>query len=380
MGQQMKSARSAALVTVLVIGVLVTSMIIIPASGSVLAPAADQVHFTASGDFDTRSETTAVLNQIKTAAPDLHLALGDLSYGTTGQEQSWCDFVHATIDQGFPFELLSGNHESDGINGSINDFSSCMPNQLPGLVGVYGREWYVDVPQVNPITRFIMISPALAFPKVGQFSYAAGSSHYQWTSNAIDGARTKSIPWVVVGMHKPCLSMGSYQCDPGMDLINLLMSKKVDLVLSGHEHLYQRTHQLATGPGCPSLIPNTANPACIADNDSAFTKGAGTVFATVGTGGTPLRSFNPADSRRSISPNSPARTRILVTVHLTLRLLLTNLMPSSQSQAVVHSQIHLKSVPPVRYRTRHHPPIFLPIAPCSHAPSMERAPPTQMAQ
>ena len=213
----------------------------------------------------------------------------------TPDKQAWCDFVHATLDQGFPFQLLSGNHESNGINGNINDFSSCLPNQLPGLVGIYGREWYVDVPHTNPIVRFVMISPTLGFPAVGQYSYTAGTTHYQWTANTIDDARAKSIPWVVVGMHKPCLTLGEYQCDPGTALINLLMAKKVDLVLSGHEHLYQRTHQLATSSGCLSLVPNTANPACIVDSDSAFTKGAGTVFATIGTGGTPLRDVNTAD-------------------------------------------------------------------------------------
>ena len=47
-------------------------------------------------------------------------------------------------------------------------------------------------------------------------------------------------------MHKPCLSMGEYACDPGADLVNLLLQKKVDVVLSGHEHIYQRTKQLGS--------------------------------------------------------------------------------------------------------------------------------------
>ena len=138
-------------------------MTLMPASRSVLSATAGEVHFTASGDFAAGAQTTAVLNQINTIQPDLHLALGDLSYGTTGQEQTWCDFVHARVGATFPFELVSGNHESNGQNGNINDFSACMPNQLPGVVGTYGREWYVDVPQTNPIARFIMISPNVPF-------------------------------------------------------------------------------------------------------------------------------------------------------------------------------------------------------------------------
>ena len=122
------------------------------------------------------------------------------------------------------------------------------------------------------------------------------TSHYNWTETAIDSARTKSIPWVIVGMHKPCLSLGEYACEPGTDIFNLLLDKKVDLVLTGHEHLYQRTHQLAKSAGCASIVPGTsAVSGCIADNDSNFAKGSGTIFATVGTGGINLRDVSASD-------------------------------------------------------------------------------------
>jgi PKD repeat protein len=253
------------------------------------------VHFTASGDIAARAESAAVLSQVDALDPDLHLALGDLSYGATGAEQAWCDFVTARVGAGFPFELISGNHESDGLNGNINDFSACLPNQLPGVVGTYGRQYYVDVPQGAPLVRFIGISPGLVYSD-GAWTYTAGSPRYQWTAAAIDGARAANIPWVVVGMHKPCLSMGQYTCDPGADLVNLLLQKRVDLVLGGHEHLYQRSKQLVTRAGCTSLTIGGYNPACVADADSDLVRGAGTVFATVGTGGIQLRDVTTTDA------------------------------------------------------------------------------------
>jgi len=211
------------------------------------------VHFTAAGDIAALTESAAVLSQIDSLDPDLHLALGDLSYGATGAEQSWCDFVTARVGAGFPFELISGNHESNGLNGNINDFSACLPNQLPGLIGTYGRQYYVDVPQGAPLVRFIAISPNLVFPD-STWSYGAGTPRYQWTAAAIDGARSANIPWVVVGMHKPCISLGQYACDVGPDITNLLLQKRVDLVLNGHEHLYQRSKQLAIRQGCAALL------------------------------------------------------------------------------------------------------------------------------
>lgn len=260
-----------------------------------IAPGAGSVHFTAVGDYASSTNTQTVLSGIKSLNPDLNLALGDLSYGAVGQEKAWCDYVTQTVGAGFPFELVSGNHESNGQNGNINDFSACLPNQLPGAIGTYGREYYVDVPQGAPLIRFIMISPGLPFSD-GAWTYAAGTSHYNWTASAIDSAHAANIPWVVVGMHKPCLSMGTYGCEAGADIMNLLVSKRVDLVLTGHEHLYQRTKQLATGPSCTSIVPGTFTPACVVDSDSTLVKGAGTVFATVGTGGNNNYDIDPSDT------------------------------------------------------------------------------------
>ena len=261
---------------------------------AVAAPIGTPLRFTASGDISSNAAAQSVLSAIGTINPDLHLALGDLSYGTTGNEQAWCDLVTARVGNGFPFELIAGNHESNGLNGNINDFSACLPNQLPGLVGTYGRQYYVDVPAVTPLVRYIMISPNITFPD-STWSYAAGTPRLAWTAQAIDGAAASSIPWVVVGMHKPCLSVGEYACDSGPALMNMLLDKRVDLVLTGHEHLYQRTHQIATRAGCATVVPGTYSPDCIVDGDSTMVAGAGTVFATIGTGGVTLRNVDSTD-------------------------------------------------------------------------------------
>ncbi len=96
-------------------------------------------------------------------------------------------------------------------------------------------------------------------------------------------------------MHKPCLSMGVYSCDPGPGIINLLVSRKVDLVLNGHEHLYQRTKQLAHSAGCTTISPGSYDADCVADSDADLLAGAGTVFLTLGSGGTPFRETDPSD-------------------------------------------------------------------------------------
>ena len=288
----MKSFVRSGLAVVVGMGLAAAIVTALPAS-----QAANTVHVTVAGDYGARPATNTVLTEVATRAPDLHLAVGDLAYGDVATEGAWCDYVKARVGEGFPFQLISGNHESDDVaDGQINDYSACLPNQIPGVVGTYGREYYMDYPTGNaPLARFIQVSPGLTFEGV-KWTYSAGDAHYQWLANAIDDARADGIPWVVVSAHYPCVSVGTNGCVSGRSFYDLMLAKKVDLVLHGHEHSYMRTHQLRAGvTGCDALAIGTADSDCIADSDSAFTSGNGTVFATAGTGGTPLRDINATD-------------------------------------------------------------------------------------
>jgi hypothetical protein len=250
--------------------------------------------FTASADIGTTAEAAATLRQVPTLGAEFHLALGDLSYGDPGEEPDWCDFVTERVGEDVPFQLLAGNHESDGENGHIDAFAECMPIRLPGIEGQYARQYYVDVPTVDPLVRLVMISPGIRFDD-GTWSYGDGTERAEWTRNAIEGARSSGVPWVIVGMHRPCLSMGRYACDPGPEIMDLLVSSGADLVMTGHEHIYQRSAQLGLDAGCDSLAPASITPACIADADDDLRQGSGAVFVTVGTGGTTLRDVDPND-------------------------------------------------------------------------------------
>ena len=259
--------------------------------------AASEVHLTAAGDYGASPATNQVLTELARRDPDAHLALGDLAYGYSPTPYHWCDYVKQRVGEGFPFQLVSGNHESeDNNNGDINDFSSCLPNQLPGITGTYGREYVMDFPTGAPLVRVIQTSPNLTFEGV-RWVYASGDAHWSWLERAIDDGRALGAQWIIVTAHYPCLTVGANGCPSIDDVYDLLIDKRVDLVLHGHEHSYARTHQLAAGAvGCPSVPPRTTNTACIADDDDEFRAGAGTVFATVGTGGIELRDVNPSDS------------------------------------------------------------------------------------
>ena len=258
------------------------------------APGAS-VHFTAQGDIGLGAEARQVLNTVAGLRPQFNLALGDLTY-EAGIDREFCDMVKDRLGKDFPYEVLTGNQESDGHDGDIENIVRCLPNRLPGLQGDYGTQWYVDVPEKNPLVRFVMVSPGINFQGGQPLDYAKQSDRWNWTSSAIDGAAAANIPWTVVSMHAPCLSVGKYECKVGKDFVNMLLDKKVDLVLNGDDHVYQRTHQLGLGPVCPELVPNVFSAGCVTDSDPSMAKGDGTVFATVGVGGAGLYDVHGNDS------------------------------------------------------------------------------------
>jgi hypothetical protein len=247
-------------------------------------PDSRQVHFTAAGDIGLGSGARAVLDTVAGLEPDFNISLGDFSY-KAGAEQDFCNMVTGRLGPEFPYQLVTGNHESDGSDGDISRFAECLPNKLSGLQGEYGTQWYVDIPQEKPLVRIILISPGLEFKDGKELDYSRGSRNYAWTEEAIDGARNSNIPWTLVAMHTPCFSLGQYGCVAGQALTNLLVSKKVDLVMTAHEHAYQRTHQLVVNGACPWIFPGNTVASCIANSANQVEQGKGTVFAGAGTGG-----------------------------------------------------------------------------------------------
>ncbi len=255
--------------------------------------------FTAGGDIGANSNSATTLDLIAKSSSQFHVALGDLSYSEITPESAWCSFVQSHVGNSFPFELVSGNHEDggDGQDGLIDTFAQCLPDRL-GAVGTYGKEYYFDYPAAAPISRFIMISPGLTFTNGGMYSYAAGTAHYNWVANTIDNARSAGIKWVIVGMHKVCISMGVMPCDIGNDLFNLLVSKKVDLILQAHDHDYQRSKQLAlNSTTCPAIQAETYNSNCVVNDGStgSYTKGLGPIIVIIGTVGEGLFNINTSD-------------------------------------------------------------------------------------
>jgi len=248
--------------------------------------------FAAAGDHSWGTAFDASLAALSTSGAEFYLALGDLSYGSPGTEPAWCSDVTAVLGPSYPFQLVSGNHEEDaGPNGWIGNFAPCLPDRL-GSTGTYAAQYFFDYPAGNPLVRVLMIAPDLT--TFGTYrSYTSGDADYDWVGSTIDGARVAGIPWVVVGMHKNCITTGDKTCSIGTDIFDLLMAKKVDLILQGHDHNVQRSKQL----DCAAITINGYDPACVVDDgaDGLYTKGAGMIVNIGGSFGQCCYVTDPAD-------------------------------------------------------------------------------------
>lgn len=239
-------------------------------------PTGGSVRFTAGGDHGANSSSDASFSAIADLNPRFHLALGDLSYSDTDSEAEWCDYVKGHLGN-TPVQLVVGNHEDDDRpDGYIGEFVKCLPDRM-NSTGTYGAEYYFDV---DGLVRVIMIGAGNDVAGV-DYDYDRGTSHHQWLASAIDDARSRGIPWVVVGVHKVCITAGEKPCEIGTDVIDLLIEKKVDLVMHGHEHNYQRSKQMS----CIEVDRYRAE--CVADDgsDGVYRQGAGLVWAVAGNFG-----------------------------------------------------------------------------------------------
>ena len=256
----------------------------------VVTPAGtSRVSFTAAGDYGTTLASAATLRAIAGTDASFHLALGDLSYGHVTPETAWCDYVKALVGPTLPFQLVAGNHDTTA-GSHIREFARCLPDRL-GAVGDYPLQYYLDI---QGLVRIIVMSPGILLDGAAPENETSGASH-RWVANTIDEARTASIPWVIVAMHRGCLSAERPGCEIGSDLVNLLIAKRVDLVLRAHDHSYQRSGQLRVSATCPRIEPTSFNAHCLISDPASrsYTKGEGTILLTVGTAGRRLRNIDP---------------------------------------------------------------------------------------
>jgi len=215
---------------------------------------APKVRFIAYGDSRSYpADHASVTRQFLKYAPEFVLHTGDLvakgrNYSLWSRE--FFQPLAGVIDR-VPIYPSLGNHEEDGTN-YLAYF------RLPGM-----ERWYAfDVGPVHVL--------ALDF-------HFEDASHeqFRFASNDLMNARA---PWKIVVLHYPIFNIGGHGTGWGhTNYLPLFHRAKVDLVLGGHSHIYERFRPVAgkgpdaqwpiigitTGGGGAPLYPDFDHPAIV---------------------------------------------------------------------------------------------------------------------
>lgn len=196
------------------------------------APAPDSaapVRFVAFGDSGSASSDQVKLReQLGTVPFDFMLHVGDLAYeyGTASQLDRAVFKMYAPLMKNFALFPISGNHDYE-TEGGAPFFSAFV---LPENGDAQRPERYYSFDWGN--VHF-----------VGLDTEQISTQQAAWLDADLS---RNSLPWTIVFAHKPPFSSGEHGSDGNFrkHFVPVLERHKVPLVLSGHEHDYERTKVL----------------------------------------------------------------------------------------------------------------------------------------
>ena len=266
------------------------------------APASpERFVFTAFGDQGVSRAAAANDHVILRQKPAFHLHAGDICYADTngrgeksdGYDPAFWDLFlkqNEPVARSVPWMVTTGNHDMEawyspeGYGGQLARFS--LPDSgfdartAPGVYAfTYSNVGFVAL-DANDVSYEI---PA-------NFGYTDGRQT-KWLDRKLAELRAaKDVDFVVVFFHHCAYSTSAHASDGGVraEWLPLFAKHRVDLVINGHNHVYERTDAIRNGEvGRTVPIGASTDPA----RD-------GIVYVTAGGGGRDLYGF-PAGVKES---------------------------------------------------------------------------------
>jgi Purple acid Phosphatase, N-terminal domain/Calcineurin-like phosphoesterase len=249
--------------------------------------------FTAFGDEGVTYDAVATTNLIRAQSPAFHLHAGDVSYAESGggglvtdayDPRVWDSFFNQIepVASSIPWQVAVGNHEMetwyspDGYGGQFDRFA--FPQQTSYYSFTYSNVAVLSL-DANDVSNEI---PA-------NLGYSGGAQT-TWLAAQLAAYRQRpDIDFIVVYFHHCAYCTCSAHSSEGgvrTNWVPLFDQYSVDLVINGHNHLYERTDPLKGGVATTTApIGTTVTPAT-----------QGTTYITAGGGGESLYKFTAADS------------------------------------------------------------------------------------
>src|SRR5215207_6666857 len=223
-------------------------------------------NFAAAGDWGCNSNTGKNVKSIISKEPELVLGLGDYSY--EADADCWLQSISPVNDK---MKITIGNHDSDEEEG---------PEITVQLLDHFklNKQYY----SFNKGNVFFLIMST-------QDSYSKNSQQFNFVKQELEKvSNDPNIDWIVVYYHKPMYASSTKHegLTSFRDIYHPLFDQyKVDLVLAGHNHNYQRTFPLHFNEA-DSNIPIIVN-----KNSNTYNQIGAPIFITSGTGGVGLHSL-----------------------------------------------------------------------------------------
>lgn len=216
--------------------------------------------FTAFGDQGVSQAAAANDHVILRQKPAFHLHAGDICYAdTNGQGKKsdgydpafWDLFLkqNEPVARSVPWMVTTGNHDMEawyspeGYGGQLARWS--LPDSgfdgrtAPGVYAfTYGNVGFVAL-DANDVSYEI---PA-------NFGYSGGKQT-KWLDRKLAQLRAaKDVDFVVVFFHHCAYSTSAHASDGGVraEWLPLFAKHQVDLVINGHNHVYERTDAIKDG-------------------------------------------------------------------------------------------------------------------------------------
>ncbi len=226
----------------------------------------ENFNFATAGDFGCSANTQNTIENMQSKDPEIVLTLGDHSYHSTAD--CWFDMMSPVKDK---LMVTLGHHDVEDGQAKMNQYMNSFAMDKPFYSYDYNK------------VHFLVMSAKSVYYK--------GSEQYNFVLEDLKKAsENENINWIVVSSYGPPYTSPSEHTafKELREVYHPIFEQYgVDLVLSGHNHNYQRTYPLTYNPndsGEPT-VTNTAASNYDGQKD-------GIVFAIVGTGGVNFYSFN----------------------------------------------------------------------------------------
>ncbi len=254
----------------------------------------------ALGDFGSGTKNqmevlSAAKNFMGTKKPDVWIWLGDNAY-ENGKDEEYQKNVFDIYQKDFLQQTAlypsPGNHDYAGKHDStIPSYFKIFNLPINGEAGGVpsGTEAYYSFDYGN--VHLISLNTEDQHQD-GTFVYSGKGAQFEWLEKDL---KANKLPWIIVYFHKPPYTKGSHDSDKENDLIlmrqnvtNLFQKYKVDIVIAGHSHVYERTYPIKNHTGTNSTFEpreHIDSKSSKHTNYNVGKEGQGVIYIVCGSGG-----------------------------------------------------------------------------------------------